>query len=144
VAINPCTLAVLSSQDVATFERVLAKLDRWFSTSTQNTNNPPFSVTLQATTNGSSGTPVVFYNIKRISLAIIVPSGATAIYLGFAKSFGVVASNVPQYGGLLPGGTFFVFGPEYCGDVYLINTAASGSVTVTCIELLRDDVTPGW
>lgn len=141
MAINPCTLAVLSSADVALFERVLAKADRWFSTSTQTSNQPPKSIQCVPDTNARGiGTLAVSYNLNRIGTLIFVPAAANNLYMNFTQSFGVVSGSVPQYGMFLLANAYIVFGPEYCGDLYFLNAASSGvTLAVPVLELLRDD-----
>lgn len=137
MAVNPCTLAVLSSSDVALFERVLAKADRWYSTGTQGSSPPISQATINPQTNGN-GVPLCGYNLDRISTAIIVPSSASNLYMAFSQSFGVVTANVPQYGAPLAAGVIFTFGPEYCGSLYLLNCSSS-AIVVGLIQILRDD-----
>jgi len=136
VAVSPSSVDVLalSAKDSALFGRVLRLMERAYTPATDATAVPPKRVLVNPVGPlvAGVGTPLIGPNRQRRSLVVFAPATAGSLYWSYARDFGNVdASGTPATGMPLVGGVYLEWeGSEHIGSLYVLNTAAIGSVPV--------------
>lgn len=121
------------------FELAMRYQARWYSTATEKTQIMR-TITVPSSGTAGRGTKIADRNLHRVALNIEVDAGNHLVYYTLDGQFGTVSGNTPSQGQLIAAGQILTFGPEYCGTVHILNTAAVGSTaTLEVVELFADD-----
>lgn len=118
------------------FELAMRRQARWYGSSSSKSSHTT-AISLAPGGVSGQGVKVVEERHDRIFLTIFCPSTAISMYYNTHQGFGSLNSttNTASSGLNFEPGTYLTYGPEYFGEVWLFNAAASGNVDIRIEEL---------